>query len=59
MITSLFEGKTGLQNCKSKDSFVAWHLREESRIGAGLTRAKRVTKVTIAKMESNAMLLKK
>ena len=51
------EGKTGLQNCKSKDSFLAWHLREEGRVGAGLTRAKRVTKVT--KLESNAMLLKK
>ena len=47
------EGKTGLQNCKSKDSFLAWHLREESRVGAG------VAKVTIAKLESNAMLLKK
>ena len=52
-----FEGKNGLKNCKSKDSFLAWHFREESRVGTGLTQAKRITKVT--KLESNAMLLKR
>ena len=51
------ELKIGSQSCKSKDSFLAWHLREESRVGTGLTRAKRLTKVT--KLESNAMLLKR
>ena len=41
----------------AKDSFLTWHLQEESRVGTGLTRAKRLTKVT--KLESNAVLLKK
>ena len=38
MITkSFFEGKNGLQNCTSKDSFLAWHLREERRVGTAET----------------------
>ena len=53
----VLEGKNGLQNCKSKDSFLAWHLREEGRVGTWLTQVKSITKVT--KLESNAMLLKR
>lgn len=52
-----FAREEWLQNCKSKDSFLVWHLREESRVGAGLTQAKKITKVT--KLESNALLLKR
>ena len=40
-----------------QNSFLVWHLREESRVGTGLTQAKRITKVT--KLESNALLLKR
>ena len=51
-----FGRENGSQNCKSKDSFLAWHLREEGRVGT-LTQAKSITKVT--KLERNAMLLKR
>ena len=52
-----FAREEWLQNCKAKDSFLVWHLREESTVGTGLTQAKRITKVT--KLESNALLLKR
>lgn len=36
MITKGFlEGKIGLQNCKSKGFFPAWHALEENRVGTG------------------------
>ena len=38
MTKGVLEGKNGLQNCKSKDSFLAWHLREEGRVGTWLTQ---------------------
>ena len=52
-----FAREEWLKNCKAKDSFLVWHLREESTVGTGLTQAKRITKVT--KLESNALLLKR
>ena len=39
IIKGVLEGKNGLQNCKSKDSFLACHLREESRVNTATLNA--------------------
>ena len=55
IIKGVLEGKNGLQNCKSKDSFLACHLREESRVNTATLNAP--YKVNILRPSRNVLYI--